>query len=463
MTAAARSFWPSRAGSVENRIPAPFGSEPSGRSMRSRRLGDGRLIEAGGSRQHLPEECPSRRRSRRAPPRIPRRWRPRRDRGSCTRNRRTRRPSRTRRTSRRPCRPPRRQPSPSPWRILAYAAAASEPSADAWNPAVGRSEAKIPIASAPSSPAKSGSHSAIVEPISAPTLSPEAEHRLAERDPVGDVGREDDHVRLRGRQIRHHPRPVREREVVGAADHDRQPARGCGRLGRVRDRVRVLVVGSGDRDAEIGGRLAQPARQLRGGERRRVRAEVGPARADAEDHRQPASGQPVRDGARLPVQETRPVRRLACRDRQVAGVRPDHDLHSVVAQVGHDRVGVAARLEVANLQLDPMAVDAAIRVDLVRGDPDAGELRSGERRGVAGDREDRADPDHVGRRISSAGSRQGRRGECEHEQREVRAGARSRTSAGPPGWRPFRRFSLRWDPAARAPRLAPGDRGWARP
>ena len=32
MTAAARSFWPSVAGSLENLSPAPFGREPSGRS-----------------------------------------------------------------------------------------------------------------------------------------------------------------------------------------------------------------------------------------------------------------------------------------------------------------------------------------------------------------------------------------------------------------------------------------------
>ena len=50
-----------------------------------------------------------------------------------------------------------------------YNARAAGSRAVGWKPPVGRSEAKMPTASGPRSPAKSGSHSAIVDPIRAAT------------------------------------------------------------------------------------------------------------------------------------------------------------------------------------------------------------------------------------------------------------------------------------------------------
>src|SRR5439155_8366884 len=146
---------------------------------------------------------------------------------------------------------------------------------------------------------------------------------------------------------------------------------------------------------------------------RRVRTEVGPTRPDAEDHRQAAARQSIRHGAGFPVQEAGTIGGVAGRDRQVGRVRADDDLDAPVSQVTHDRVGLRAGSKVPDLELDLPPGDPTVGIDLVRGNADTGELRAGQRGGVARDREDRSDPDRVRagrpRGVAATGRRRGER------------------------------------------------------
>ena len=95
----------------------------------------------------------------------------------------------------------------------------------------------------PRSPAKSGSHSAIVVPIRAPTCAGRRDHRLAERDAVGDVRGKDDHVRLCRRRAQPSPAASRActRLYVSSATIGMPAAKAVERAAR-RDGRGVVVV-----------------------------------------------------------------------------------------------------------------------------------------------------------------------------------------------------------------------------
>ena len=139
------------------------------------------------------------------------------------------------------------------------------------------------------------------------------------------------------RELGHDARPVGRGEVVRHAGDDRhasasgRPGRGVGdRASRSRPGRRRSRCG-----ASAGVRPRREASSARR-ERRRVRAEVGAARADAEDHRQPAAGQAVGDRSGLPVDEPCGVGRLARGDREVRRVGADDDADALVRERGHD-------------------------------------------------------------------------------------------------------------------------------
>ena len=251
----------------------------------------------------------------------------------------------------------------------------------------------MPIASGPRSPAKSGSHSAIVEPISAPTCRFAASIARRKATPSGMCEARMIDVGPGVAELGHDARPVRDGQVVCRTGNDRRP-RARSRDGRrVGDRMGVVVVRGDDRDPKLSGRLGEPRRELGRGERRRVRAEVRAARADPEDERQAAAGQPVGHRARLPVHEAGVAGRLAGGDRQLRRIGTDDDGRAVGLEGGHDRRRVGARLEVADVEDDPPAADAAVGVDEVGRGLDARELLLRESRGVAVERKDGADAD----------------------------------------------------------------------
>ena len=155
------------------------------------------------------------------------------------------------------------------------------------------------------------------------------------------------------RELGHDCREVRDGQVVGCAGDDRYPGALGGARRRVRDRRRVVVIRRDDRHPQLGGRLGEPWRELGRGERRRVRAEVRAACADAKDEGKATAGQSVGHRARLPIHEAGVARRLAGRDRQRRCVGADDDGHTVRLEGRHDRWRIAARLQVANVENDP--------------------------------------------------------------------------------------------------------------
>ena len=264
----------------------------------------------------------------------------------------------------------------------------------------------MPTAACPSSPAKSGSHSAIVEPMSAPTRRPAPIIAWRKATPSGmcearmiTSGRAAASCRMTAGQLR-------EDEVVGDPGDDRH-ARGSQRSGRRRPRRRSRSR-PGRRRSRAGAatRAAEARGKLRRGERGRVRPEVRPAGADPEDEREPAAGEAIGDRARLPVDQARGVGGRAGGDGQVRRVRADHDADAVGLQRRHDRRRPVGALEVAHVEHDLPPADAARRVHQVRRDPDPSQLLAGERRGGSRDGEDGTDPDRRRRCRRAAGEGQ---------------------------------------------------------
>ena len=172
ITAAARSFWPRLAGSVEKRSPAPFGSEPSGRSIAraasATAAAEGAVSasDARRCRQDVMEQRPRRGESGE---RLLGLLGGRVLGGSVDRVLRVVVPVARCRRPRHPSRRPATSPRISrTWRPPPVRARTAGTRRSAGRRRRCRSHRR------PSSPAKSGSHSAIVEPMSAPTRRSES-------------------------------------------------------------------------------------------------------------------------------------------------------------------------------------------------------------------------------------------------------------------------------------------------
>ena len=189
-----------------------------------------------------------------------------------------------------------------------YSARAAGSSADDWNPPVGRSEAKMPTASGPRSPAKSGSHSAIVEPMSAPTCRSGGEHRSAEGDAIRDVGGQDDQ-RLVDAVLSWvmTPGPIGDR--LGRTSPGRRSgvlrgqAAGWPLRRRPSERSRRRRRRSRPEAAPASWPVETPARIA--ANVAELEPRLAPARADAEDERKAPAGQLVGDRSGFPVHESR--------------------------------------------------------------------------------------------------------------------------------------------------------------
>ena len=324
-------------GRDENRRPAPFGSEPSGRSIgcaaaaATGRAHRARRRAAGSTSWNRAHAAENPERPPRSGPRVRAR---RRARGSCTR-----RPRRRSGASAGEA-PARAPPFAAATRCAqalanrAYVAAASDRSAAAGTRPSGDPRRRRRPRPAPSSPAKSGSHSAMVEPMSAPTFSPDASIACRKAMPSGIC---DARMMTSGR-------------AAARSSHDaaaNRAASGC--------RSRGATTGIAGDAAVACARRPRPSWRSRRSRRRSRRAgpptafpsrgassvaakaaefdaQVRAAGADAEDHRQAAPGQPVRDRARLPVQEAGPSAASARRDREVRRVRADDDLDAAAAR-----------------------------------------------------------------------------------------------------------------------------------
>ena len=225
MTAAARSFWPSVAGSLEKRSPAPFGSAPVGRSTERAAAAIAGVAE--------PARIAAGRTS----------WK------SAQRGGEAREPllgraavgSRLHRPGDRVfgrCRPRRRGPV-SPESPPAAAATPTRPRTGRRGPR-GRVERRRlepagrtvggedPDRRLPEVAGEVGVALGHRRADQRPDVETRRDHRPPEGDPVGDVGGEDDHVGSRPLKLAHDARPVRHREVVGRAGR-RPAARRSGR------------------------------------------------------------------------------------------------------------------------------------------------------------------------------------------------------------------------------------------
>ena len=248
----------------------------------------------------------------------------------------------------------------------------------------------MPTASGPSSPGEVRVALGHRRADERPDLEAGGEHRPAERDAVGDVRGEDDHVRSGRLEVGHDPGQSGTARSYVLARDDRHPARSAPAGRRVGDRSGVVVVGGHDRDPQLRRRLLEPRRELGCRERRRVRRR-GSSRSRrpgrrAADRARSAGRQRHPPPSRRGRRRSRPGWPAIDRSDEYAPITtPAPSALSAAMTAGASSRGS----EVTHVEDDPAALDTAVGIDEVGRRLDAGQLLLRE----------------VRRRCSSAGTR----------------------------------------------------------
>ena len=262
-------------------------------------------------------------------------------------------------------------------------------------PPVGRSEAKTPTASGPSSPAKSGSHSAIVEPISAPTCRPAASIARRNAIPSGMCEARMTTSGRRRAQLAHDAVPVGgERGCTWSRTTTGTPsAAACPAAASATD---IAYASDADTIARrsVARGAPEPGGELGRREGGRVGAQVRAAGPDPED----ASAARGRSGGRRPHRppSRRARRRRRPRSRRSTGRRHRTPTTTLAPSAAIDRITAGASCPLSSSctpQLDRPPADAAVGIDQVGRDPEPLQLVAGKATGRTGEREDRPDRD----------------------------------------------------------------------